>query len=154
MVDDTTREPARDPQDLERLLVSRQRAGDVDGMTALFEPDAVIDSGDGQLKRGRAAIRAFYVELVATGASLTSGIRARPLSVETWRSPRRAFPTAAGPPRSPAGKAMGHGYGSSISTPLHSAHPQPPDIGANSRRPFGWLKAAGLLPCVVTLGLY
>ena len=73
MVDDTTREPARDPQDLERLLVTRQRAGDVDGMTALFEPDAVIDSGDGQLKRGRAAIRAFYVELVATGRKFDFG---------------------------------------------------------------------------------
>ena len=29
MPDNPSREPARDPQDLERLLVSRQRAGDV-----------------------------------------------------------------------------------------------------------------------------
>ena len=67
MADEATREPARDPQDLERLLVSRQRAGDVEGMLALFETDAVIDSGDGRLTRGREAIRAFYVELVASG---------------------------------------------------------------------------------------
>lgn len=62
-----TREPARDPQDLERLLVIRQNAGDVEGMVALFEPDAVVDPGDGQVLRGHEAIRAFYVELVASG---------------------------------------------------------------------------------------
>jgi ketosteroid isomerase-like protein len=73
MVGEVSREPARDPQDLERLLVSRQRAGDVDGMTALFEPDAVIDCGDGQLKRGRQAIRAFYVDLMATGRKFDFG---------------------------------------------------------------------------------
>lgn len=43
----TRRKPAYDPQELEPLLISRQPAGDVDGMTALFEPDAVIDRGDG-----------------------------------------------------------------------------------------------------------
>ena len=43
----TTREPANDPQDLERLLVARENAGDVTGMTALFEPDAVVDVGGG-----------------------------------------------------------------------------------------------------------
>jgi hypothetical protein len=41
-----SREPARDPQDLERLLVSRQRNGDIDGMVALYESNAVIDSGE------------------------------------------------------------------------------------------------------------
>jgi len=41
----TTREPANDPQDLERLLVARENAGDVTGMTVLFEPDAVVDIG-------------------------------------------------------------------------------------------------------------
>ena len=38
MSDEVSREPARDPQDLERLLVSPERAGDVDGMAALYEP--------------------------------------------------------------------------------------------------------------------
>ena len=73
MVDDASREPARDPQDLEQLLVSRQRAGDVDGMLALFDPHAVIDSGDGRLTIGWEAIRAFYVELVATGRKFEFG---------------------------------------------------------------------------------
>ncbi len=66
-------EPARDPQDLERLLVSRERAGDVDGMVALYEPDAVLDSGDGRLKLGREAIRAYYAGLVATGRKFEFG---------------------------------------------------------------------------------
>ena len=73
MVDQASREPARDPQDLERLLVSRQRAGDVDGMLALFDPQAVIDSGNGRLTSGREAIRALYAELVATGRKFEYG---------------------------------------------------------------------------------
>lgn len=44
MTEVRTGEPARDPQDLERLLVERENAGDVAGMTALFEPDAVVRS--------------------------------------------------------------------------------------------------------------
>lgn len=36
MPDEASRDPARDPQDLERLLVIRQRAGDVEGMMALL----------------------------------------------------------------------------------------------------------------------
>jgi hypothetical protein len=73
MTGDVGREPARDPQDLERLLVSRQRAGDVEGMVALFEPDAVVDCGDGQLLRGREAMRAFYAGLVAAGRKFEFG---------------------------------------------------------------------------------
>lgn len=60
-------EPARDPLDLERLLVARQRAGDVEGMAALFERAAVVDNGEGQVLRGQDAIRAFFVNVVATG---------------------------------------------------------------------------------------
>jgi ketosteroid isomerase-like protein len=73
MVDQASHEPARDPQDLERLLVSRQRAGDVEGMLALFDPDAVIESGEGPLTVGRDAIRAFYARLVATGHKFEFG---------------------------------------------------------------------------------
>ena len=58
---------ARDPQDLERLLVSRERAGDLDGMVALYEPTAVLDCGDGRFRRGRDAIRAFFADQLAQG---------------------------------------------------------------------------------------
>jgi ketosteroid isomerase-like protein len=73
MGDEAGREPARDPQDLERLLVSRERAGDVDGMAALYEPHAVLDSGDGRLTLGKEAIRAFYAEVVAMGRKYDFG---------------------------------------------------------------------------------
>jgi len=73
MEDEAGREPARDPQDLERLLVSRERVGDVDGMVALYEPHAVLDCGDGRLTVGRDAIRAFYAGLVATGRQFDYG---------------------------------------------------------------------------------
>jgi ketosteroid isomerase-like protein len=73
MADEVSREPARDPQDLERLLVSRERAGDVDGMAALYEPHAVLDCGDGRLILGREAIRAFYAGLVAMGRKFDFG---------------------------------------------------------------------------------
>jgi ketosteroid isomerase-like protein len=64
---------AYDPQDLERLLVSRENAGDVDGMIALYEPQAVLDSGEGQLISGRERIREFYSELVAAGRKFEMG---------------------------------------------------------------------------------
>jgi len=69
----TDRIPARDPQDLERLLIERQHAGDIDGMTALFEPDAVIDCSDGRFIRGHAAIRAFYAEIASRGHKFARG---------------------------------------------------------------------------------
>ena len=61
------REPARDPQDLERLLVERQRSGDIEGMVALFEPDAVVDVGRGRLLHGHDEMRAFYLERATAG---------------------------------------------------------------------------------------
>jgi ketosteroid isomerase-like protein len=73
MADEENREPARDPQDLERLLVARQRAGDVEGMVALFEPDAIVDCGDGRLLRGRDAMREYYAGLVAAGRKFALG---------------------------------------------------------------------------------
>jgi ketosteroid isomerase-like protein len=73
LADELHRESARDPQDLERLLVSRERTGDVDGMAAFYEPHAVLDCGGGQLTLGREAIRAFYATLVAMGRRFDSG---------------------------------------------------------------------------------
>lgn len=73
MADEVTRKPAHQPQDLERLLVSRQRAGDVDGMAALYEPDAVLDCGDGRLRLGREAIRVFYAGVVEAGRKFDFG---------------------------------------------------------------------------------
>lgn len=58
---------ATDPQQLEQFLVVRENAGDVDGMAALFETDAVIECSEGEFIRGRAAIHAFFTKLQETG---------------------------------------------------------------------------------------
>ncbi|HKX09926.1 MAG TPA: nuclear transport factor 2 family protein [Stellaceae bacterium] len=68
-------EPARSPQDLERLLVSREWAGDVEGMVALYERDAVVDCGDGRVLRGRDAIRAYFAQAVAEGRKFQVGVQ-------------------------------------------------------------------------------
>ncbi|MEP7173198.1 MAG: nuclear transport factor 2 family protein [Aestuariivirga sp.] len=75
MPNESSRKLARDPQELEPLLVALQRAGDVESMLALFEPDAVIDAGEGRLIRGREAIRAFYAEGVASGRKFEFGVQ-------------------------------------------------------------------------------
>jgi ketosteroid isomerase-like protein len=80
MAEAKDREPARDPQDLERLLVTRQRAGDVDGMAALYEAGAVLDDCAGRVIHGREAIRAFFAELVAAGRTFAFGTQ-RPATI-------------------------------------------------------------------------
>jgi ketosteroid isomerase-like protein len=75
MADQSIREHARNPQDLERLLVARQWAGDVDAMVALYEADAVIDSSDGRLIRGRQAIRKYFADYNASGRKFLSGVQ-------------------------------------------------------------------------------
>ena len=73
MTDQSSREPARDPQDLERLLIDRQWVGDIDGMVALFEPDAVVDTGVPELTRGREAIRTLFEAFAASGREFQRG---------------------------------------------------------------------------------
>ena len=73
MANTTDRQPARDPQDLERLLIARQWAGDVDGMVALFDRDAVVDTSDGRVSCGTEAIRALFADVVASGRKYELG---------------------------------------------------------------------------------
>ena len=70
---DAEREPARDPQDLERFLVARQQAGDIEGMVALFEPDALILTDDGRVVRGHDEMRSYYREIAAAGRVFRMG---------------------------------------------------------------------------------
>lgn len=64
---------ATEPEHLERLFVERTNAGDVDGLVALFEPDAVMVDDRGRVATGEAEIRRLLAELVATGERLTLG---------------------------------------------------------------------------------
>lgn len=69
----TNQNPIYDPQELERLIVARQRAGDVGGMTSLYEPNAVLDYGGKDLAVGREAIREVFARLVAEGRKFQAG---------------------------------------------------------------------------------
>jgi len=73
MTDASSSEGPRDPQELERLLIARQRAGDIDGMAALYEADAVLQDDAGRLAVGRNAIRALFAEIAAAGVTFAAG---------------------------------------------------------------------------------
>ncbi len=64
---------ARDPQELAQLLVARANAGDVEGMVALYEPDAVLAIGGSKVATGAAEIREFYTTFLATGVQFNVG---------------------------------------------------------------------------------
>ena len=68
-----SRRPARDPQELEQLLIARARVGDVDGMVALFEPNAVLAIGGSKVACGTVEIRKFYSDLLASGFVFHAG---------------------------------------------------------------------------------
>lgn len=74
----TTHQPATDPNDLGRYFVDRANAGDVDGLVALYEPDAVL-ALDGTVLIGHAEIREAYERLVAAAPTFEPGAAADPL---------------------------------------------------------------------------
>jgi hypothetical protein len=113
MTDEPSREPARDPQDLERLLISRQWVRYIDGMAALFEPHAVLDSGDGRLTRGREAIRALFADITTTGQKFAAGNQAPAvvsgdLALTSTRLPDGTVTTEVCPPPGRRDMAVGH----------------------------------------------
>jgi uncharacterized protein (TIGR02246 family) len=59
------REKAQRPEDLTRLFVECVKAGDADGLAALYEDDAVMAFPPGQQTVGRDAIRALWEKLLA-----------------------------------------------------------------------------------------
>lgn len=72
---DNDRKRAAEPEDLSRFVVERLNAGDVDGLVALYEPDAVLALPDGRVARGSAEIREAYARLVAGGPTFVPGRR-------------------------------------------------------------------------------
>lgn len=76
----TTRPAATDPNDLGRYFVERANAGDVEGLVALYEPNAVLAFPSGTIATGHPEIRAVYEEFLATRPALTPG-RQRPALV-------------------------------------------------------------------------
>ena len=66
-----TRMAAAEPNDLGRYFIERANAGDVDGLVALYEPDAVLAFPPGHLATGHAEIRAVYEQFVAAAPVLS-----------------------------------------------------------------------------------
>jgi|SRR6266571_493920 len=66
-------ERAAQPEDLGRFFVERANAGDVDGLVALYEPDAVLAFPAGQVTTGSQAIRQVYERLVAGRPRFAAG---------------------------------------------------------------------------------
>jgi ketosteroid isomerase-like protein len=69
----TTETLATEPNDLGRYFIERGNAGDVDGLVALYEPDAVLAFPPGNLATGHAEIRAVYEQFVAAAPELSPG---------------------------------------------------------------------------------
>jgi ketosteroid isomerase-like protein len=68
---------AAQPEDLGRFFVERANAGDVDGLVALYEPDAVLAFPRGVVTVGAAAIRQAYERLLERKPTFPAG-RGRP----------------------------------------------------------------------------
>lgn len=78
MTEQTDRARATSPDDLPRLWRERANAGDIDGILALYETDAVTAFGSGAPQAGHAEIRAALERVLANrkpGASTTGGMR-------------------------------------------------------------------------------
>ncbi|MBB5960546.1 ketosteroid isomerase-like protein [Saccharothrix tamanrassetensis] len=69
----TSKARATEPNDLGRYFIERGNAGDVDGLVALYEPDAVLAFPPGNLATGHAEIREVYEQFVAAAPVLSPG---------------------------------------------------------------------------------
>jgi ketosteroid isomerase-like protein len=67
------RKKAMGPEDVARLFVERAGAGDVEGLVALYEPDAVIALPQGRVVSGHAQIRAAYEQMLSRRPEFASG---------------------------------------------------------------------------------
>jgi ketosteroid isomerase-like protein len=68
-----TNERAQNPEDLARFFVERVNAGDVDGLVALYEPEAILVGPQGQVMKGAKAIRGFYSALLKSRPTFQPG---------------------------------------------------------------------------------
>jgi ketosteroid isomerase-like protein len=99
---------AREPEDLSRMFVERANAGDVEGLVALYEPDAVLATPDGGEVRGEAEIHRFYADLIASAPRFAAGaqhpaLRLGELALTATRLPGGAGATAEVARRQPDG---------------------------------------------------
>ena len=76
----TNRQPATDPNDLERMFIARSNARDLDGLVALYEPDAVLmTSPSRQIAAGLRQIRDGLERMLADQREYVLGEQRPPL---------------------------------------------------------------------------
>ena len=68
-----TTNTATEPNDLARYFIERANAGDVDGLVALYEPDAVLAFPPGNLATGHGEIRKVYEQFLSAAPVLSPG---------------------------------------------------------------------------------
>lgn len=79
MPNQTRHQPAKTPNDLGRFFVERANAGDLDGLVALYEPDAVLAFSPGNVASGHAEIREAFAAMLADRPKFESGTSMPPL---------------------------------------------------------------------------
>jgi ketosteroid isomerase-like protein len=70
------RSRAMEPNDLEKFFVERANAGDVEGLVALYEPNAIVASENGEVAIGLDHIREFFVGFLSDRPRLDPSIQA------------------------------------------------------------------------------
>ncbi|MGB9112922.1 MAG: nuclear transport factor 2 family protein [Acidimicrobiales bacterium] len=73
--DSPRHEKALEPDDLGRLFLQRANGGDIEGVVALYEREAVLESPASRLTTGLDAIRALYEQLFASRPSFAGDVR-------------------------------------------------------------------------------
>ena len=71
--------PANHPNDLEKYFIERANAGDVEGLVALYEPDATIADGKKVLAVGRSQIRELFIKFLANHPRFDPSMQAEAL---------------------------------------------------------------------------
>ena len=71
--------PAKEPNDLEKFFVERANAGDVEGLVALYEPNAIVAYAEGEVAIGLTRIREFFVKFLANRPHLDLSVQAAAL---------------------------------------------------------------------------
>lgn len=64
---------AKQPEDLARLFIELANAHDLEGLVALYAPDAVLAGMHGEMVVGHAAIREVYAAMLVAHAHFTAG---------------------------------------------------------------------------------
>ena len=70
---------AKEPNDLETFFVERANAGDVEGLVALYESNATLTCGDGEVVVGLDQIRKFFINFLENGPQLSPSVQASAL---------------------------------------------------------------------------